>query len=438
MGVKTLFGFASAILISTPLTLSVLSRHEHTGEGGRDLLFNTAAAWIDNPGKVLERVGYDFVPFVMPPEHTYKIGSTRIPNPGYSWTDPTQKKVQWSPGIKHPDIKNIHAGAEAGKWNPNIGYVIPDPQTLEAKWQQGLRYEKLPHMQSSAEEGKFKSDPGYAFPNAEKLEAVWEPGRRHDNHPQVLAGAREGQWSEAPGYKFREKGRLEVEWVPGWQSAAIPHMRASGKENVWHMDPGYKLSVSGKGDLSAVWIPETPDPNRAHIVAGPDEGKWLPADGYDWAGPNDNTVVWKANRPSRLRPHMLTHSEEGSWTAEEGYRLQREGDGKWAAVKIPDPVIAGQSSSVDDCIEGAKTGVKIAVVGAAVGCTFDVLTLGLVTGGTLCGGTITLAKVASAGAAVAAAGCATGVVLGSSPKPETPNNPAYYNQQRIFTQPGPR
>ncbi len=46
------------------------------------------------------------------------------PAPGYAWVNASQDdmRVQWSPGIRHPDHTNIVAGSKEGTWAPAPGF----------------------------------------------------------------------------------------------------------------------------------------------------------------------------------------------------------------------------------------------------------------------------------------------------------------------------
>ena len=81
--------------------------------------------------------------------------------------------VAWTPGLRHPTIKNIFAAETESSWYP---------------------------------------DPGYTWVDARmSLDVVWTPGMPHPKYPHVLAHKDEGMWAPAPGYRFVDsKADLKV------------------------------------------------------------------------------------------------------------------------------------------------------------------------------------------------------------------------------------
>lgn len=90
------------------------------------------------------------------------------PEPGWSWVnhEPGDLRVEWVPGLQHPDNPAVLSSSVPDQWSPAPGY-----EWVEAKGVDDLRVE-------------------------------WKPGKPHSVFGYVLAAEREGEWKPAPGYAW--------------------------------------------------------------------------------------------------------------------------------------------------------------------------------------------------------------------------------------------
>jgi hypothetical protein len=142
--------------------------------------------------------------------------------------------------------------------------------------------------------------------------------------PHVEMGP-DGRPRPADGYSFVDplSGSLAVKWTPGKLSLRYPHVIAGPNEYFWIPADGYEwLVVPPNGDFRVKWVPGIPSREDPHVVAGKAEGDWHPADGYDWAAPNaphDFRVKWIPGKPSEQYPHIIAAEIEGEWLPATGY-----------------------------------------------------------------------------------------------------------------------
>lgn len=97
------------------------------------------------------------------------------PEPGWGWVndDPADYRVQWHPGIQHPQHPNVFSSAEPDQWHPGPGYDWANPTGVN------------------------------------DMSVVWVAGKPHPEHPNVVSAAEEGQWYPAPGYRWVDPQALD-------------------------------------------------------------------------------------------------------------------------------------------------------------------------------------------------------------------------------------
>jgi hypothetical protein len=102
------------------------------------------------------------------------------PEPGWSWVnhEPGDLRVEWVPGVQHPDNPAVLASSEPDQWTPAPGY----------EW--------------VAEKG------------VNDLRVAWKPGKPHSIFGHVLAAAKEGEWTPAPGWNWANDDPNDLTVVP--------------------------------------------------------------------------------------------------------------------------------------------------------------------------------------------------------------------------------
>lgn len=107
-------------------------------------------------------------PVQIPPHVVLGDAGKLNPEPGYSWIndDPSDLRVEWVPGARHPEHPNVVASREPDQWRPGAGYDWADAKGVD------------------------------------DMRVVWTPGRRHPDHEHVLAAEKEGDWQPEPGYAW--------------------------------------------------------------------------------------------------------------------------------------------------------------------------------------------------------------------------------------------
>jgi len=62
--------------------------------------------------------------------------------------------VVWTPGMRHPASKHIHAADAEGSWIPDPGYNWVDPKiNLDVVWTKGMSHHTSKHVCASDIEG---------------------------------------------------------------------------------------------------------------------------------------------------------------------------------------------------------------------------------------------------------------------------------------------
>ena len=115
-----------------------------------------------------EQTPAEAAPGVPPPHLAMGDDGEYHPEPGWSWVnhEPGDLRVEWVPGIQHPDNPAVLSSAEPDQWTPAAGY----------EW--------------IAEKG------------VNDLRVGWKPGKAHPIFGHVLAAEKEGEWTPAPGWDW--------------------------------------------------------------------------------------------------------------------------------------------------------------------------------------------------------------------------------------------
>jgi hypothetical protein len=166
----------------------------------------------------------------------------------------------------------------------------------------------------------------------------------------MVASEIEGRWRPAPGYSFTDvdsngnpiPGNVKVRWNPGTGFNSYdgtikwPHVIAGPVEGLWYPEPGYDFAFPVSGghstgaDLTVRWSPgirylESGDVKLPNIIAGQQEGQWLPAPGYVRTGTGtDFTTLWEPGQQflylgSVVWPNITSMTNIGEWKPDSGY-----------------------------------------------------------------------------------------------------------------------
>ncbi|MES1242567.1 MAG: hypothetical protein ABUT39_13215 [Acidobacteriota bacterium] len=102
-------------------------------------------------------------------------------DPGWSWVnhEPGDYRVEWVPGIQHPDNPSVLSSAEPDQWTPAAGY--------EWVLEKGVN----------------------------DLRVAWKPGKAHSVFGHVLAAEKEGEWTPAPGWDWANDDPNDLTVVAG-------------------------------------------------------------------------------------------------------------------------------------------------------------------------------------------------------------------------------
>lgn len=118
------------------------------------------------------------------------------------------------------------------------------------------------------------------------------------------------------------------EFFFGDESPSLPPNTCRNESGGLQPSPGFGWCSDAPGDFRVEWQPGKVWPER-HLVAGPREGKWMPAPGFLWVAPNDPkslAVYWEAGRPHPRHPNVVTASVEGVWAPADGFRWINRAD----------------------------------------------------------------------------------------------------------------
>jgi hypothetical protein len=168
--------FLVAVVAITPESRQLMARFAFWMEGVEEKLEESRRARVPAtlPEKEESRDAGDAdgeetpEPAQIPPHVVQGADGKLNPEPGYSWIndDPDDHRVEWVPGVRHPQQPNVVATSEPDQWRPAAGY-----DWVEEK-------------------------------GVDDLSAAWKPGKRHPDHEHVLAAEKEGDWQPEPGYNW--------------------------------------------------------------------------------------------------------------------------------------------------------------------------------------------------------------------------------------------
>ena len=157
-----------------------------------------------------------------------------------------------------------------------------------------------PHVEKDAD-GNFYPAMGYRWVNAKEgdFNVLWHAGVKCKGHPGVYTTETEGKFIPEVGYVWSSVQDLQVSWMPGIEHSKVPHVFAMAKEKFFLPEPGY-VWADGEGGKNGIrhspkWVPGAayPDLSRLtdfpriyglNVVASDQEGLFIPAPGYTWAG----------------------------------------------------------------------------------------------------------------------------------------------------------
>jgi hypothetical protein len=142
--------------------------------------------------------------------------------------------------------------------------------------------------------------------------------------PEHVAFALDGETflRPDPGYVFvdrKDSMNWKVQWAPGTPSVAEQHVLAGSDEGTWVPAPGYERSKDANG--SVVWVEGKREAGYPHVRTAAIADTWLPDPGYvltDSAAPTRPNVAWTAG--IKLT-HLTSADREGYWNLDDGYQF---------------------------------------------------------------------------------------------------------------------
>lgn len=106
----------------------------------------------------------------IPPHVVQREAGKLYPEAGYSWItgDPADHRVEWKPGVAHPEHPHVVASEQADQWRPAAGYDWADAKGVDdlgVEWKPGRPHSACEHVLAAEEEGEWRPEPGYRWLN---------------------------------------------------------------------------------------------------------------------------------------------------------------------------------------------------------------------------------------------------------------------------------